>query len=460
MVLQRQTWTAKFRDADGRVVERSTGCRIREAAISKLKEFIRESEHVRSGIMSKTESEIARHANSFLPDQVDTYCDYLTRRGKAAKRIKFTKSYLLECMAGCGWKVLADLNTDQLQEYLDTKQESGASAAALNSRIEVFVAFGNWLAGKRMNGRQVNWQGEKRIAANPFDGFGKYDANSDRRRQRRALTEEELGRLLKIAEERPLRDSMTIRRGKRKGELSANLRPETVERLEQLGRGSLIYKTLLSTGLRKGELASITVGQCHLDGSRPYIDLHAADEKNRQGNDIPLRTDLAMELKAWIKERRERRESGAGDIIPLIQVPGNHHADKKLFDVPDGLLRILNRDLEAAGIEKVDKYGRTVDVHALRHSFGTMLSKSGVAPRTAQAAMRHSSIHLTMNTYTDPRLLDVHRAVESLPSLSAASGPEQQRATGSEDVSAQPQYAPKNLATRDNLSPFQTNRLR
>jgi site-specific recombinase XerD len=41
----------------------------------------------------------------------------------------------------------------------------------------------------------------------------------------------------------------------------------------------------------------------------------------------------------------------------------------------------------AAGIPKRDDRGRTVDVHALRHTFGTHLSKNGVAPRTAQAAM-------------------------------------------------------------------------
>ena len=31
--------------------------------------------------------------------------------------------------------------------------------------------------------------------------------------------------------------------------------------------------------------------------------------------------------------------------------------------------------------------------------------------------MRHSSIDLTMNTYTDPKLLDVQGAVEALPNL-------------------------------------------
>jgi len=45
------------------------------------------------------------------------------------------------------------------------------------------------------------------------------------------------------------------------------------------------------------------------------------------------------------------------------------------------------------------------------------LSLANVAPRTAQAAMRHSDIMLTMNTYTDARLLDTAAAVESLPML-------------------------------------------
>lgn len=64
---------------------------------------------------------------------------------------------------------------------------------------------------------------------------------------------------------------------------------------------------------------------------------------------------------------------------------------------------------------KRDGRGGTLDVHALRTTFGTMLSKGGVAPRTAQAAMRHSDIRLTMGVYTDPKLLDVRGALDALP---------------------------------------------
>lgn len=49
--------------------------------------------------------------------------------------------------------------------------------------------------------------------------------------------------------------------------------------------------------------------------------------------------------------------------------------------------------------------------------FATLMSRGGVAPSVAQAAMRHSSIDLTMSVYTDPRLLDVAGALRLLPDL-------------------------------------------
>ena len=93
---------------------------------------------------------------------------------------------------------------------------------------------------------------------------------------------------------------------------------------------------------------------------------------------------------------------------------GRRDRGAPVFVVPAGLLRIMDRDLKVAKIPKHDVDGCVVHVHALRHSFGTHLSLGGVLPRTAQAAMRHSNISLTMNTYTDSRLLDIASAVESI----------------------------------------------
>jgi hypothetical protein len=113
---------------------------------------------------------------------------------------------------------------------------------------------------------------------------------------------------------------------------------------------------------------------------------------------------------------------------------------------------VLDRDLATAGIPKRDERGRSVDVHALRHTFGTLLSKGGVTPRTAQAAMRHSTINLTMNTYTDPKLLDVAGAMEALPAIPLDGGPDRERiatkATGTNDYRPS-EFAPKFAPTPD-----------
>jgi len=118
-----------------------------------------------------------------------------------------------------------------------------------------------------------------------------------------------------------------------------------------------------------------------------------------------------------------------------MRLPVRLPDDAPLFDVPDGLVRVFNRDLRVAGIPKHDDRGRVLDIHSLRHTFGTHLSKGGVAPRVAQAAMRHSTLELTMNTYTDPRLLDVAGALDVLPTLPLDDRPEAQqaKATGTDD---------------------------
>jgi integrase len=263
-----------------------------------------------------------------------------------------------------------------------------------------------------------------RLALNPFASVPRADAKSNPKRKRRALTEAELVKLLDTAIRRPLIEARTVRHGKNKGQPLAKVHDEVAKQLERIGRErALIYKTLVLTGLRKRELASLTIGQLHLEGRCPYLELHAADEKNRSGSQVPLRSDLAADLAQWIADLQLAHTSNPEGSARVICLPMNAAASNKLpadtplFNVPAGLLRILDRDLKLAGIPKRDERGRTVDVHAMRHTFGTLLSKGGVAPRTAQAAMRHSTIDLTMNVYTDPKLLDVHGALDALPAL-------------------------------------------
>ncbi len=120
---------------------------------------------------------------------------------------------------------------------------------------------------------------------------------------------------------------------------------------------------------------------------------------------IPLRADLVDALHAHIDELQARADTKA------------LRHDTHLFPMPKDMIRVFDLDLAAASIPKHDERDRVVDLHALRHTFGTHLARAGVAPRVAMAAMRHSSLELTMNVYTDPALLDVAGAVEALPAF-------------------------------------------
>ena len=78
---------------------------------------------------------------------------------------------------------------------------------------------------------------------------------------------------------------------------------------------------------------------------------------------------------------------------------------------------MLKMDLEVAGIPYKDGAGRYADFHALRHTFVTNLYKSGVSPKVIQSLARHSTIGLTMDTYTHIGVYDERAALDKLPEL-------------------------------------------
>jgi integrase len=425
VILRAGTYTAKYRDSSGRVIEVATRCRDEGAARAILTDLERRSELVRAGVMTAGQDAAAGHESRPLAEHLAAYVEHLRAKGVNADRLVTTERRLEKVAEECKFGRLSDLAASELERWLLARRRQGASAAVWNGHRECWVAFANWC-------RRTH-----RLLENPFLLVPKADQKADPRRKRRALTEPELERLIEAARTRPLLVRGARNRGPKKGQSDARLTESTRKKLELLGHErALIYKTFVLTGLRRGELASLSVGQIDLGGPVAWATLDAADEKNREGSEIPLRADLAADLKDWLERRLKALQEEAkrkGEPIPVALPP-----DAKLFRVPEALVKILDRDLEAAGIPKRDARGRTVDVHALRHTFGTHLSKGGVPLRTAQAAMRHSDPSLTANVYTDPQLLDVAGALEALPALPLSGAARQQSvaAVGSGGASA------------------------
>lgn len=161
-----------------------------------------------------------------------------------------------------------------------------------------------------------------------------------------------------------------------------------------LGESPPMYsKTALSS---KSALYSLEKAWFALDGDMPSVTIQAANAKNRRQETQPLRLELTADLKAYFKEH-------AGDRRAFPTMRRGRGAE------------MLRPDLEAAGIPYKDASGLVFDFHALRHQFGTMLSRSGVPLAMAQKMMRHSVPKLTTNIYTHATLSDKADELAKLP---------------------------------------------
>jgi len=406
VLVEARTFTAKYRDGAGHVRKAATGCRSADAALIVLAELEKRAERVRCGSLTAAEDAVLDHRTTALATHVDAYLEHLgTKRGKGGKprtnatHVRNARFRLKHVITDCGFALLRDLSRPPLEKWANAREAEGMPANTLNGYLLAACAFGNWCVDT------------KRLTANPFARPPKRDGKANQRRPRRALTENELRRLLTVARLHPLaeygrptvklanadkREDKRSRRTWKRMPLTLDVltaaeghardalakRPDFIAELEHRGRErALTYKVLVLTGLRLNELRSLTVGHLELEGRAAFAVLDAADEKASRGADIPLRADLVADLRAWLGERLDAVWAAAGATeLPL---PPRLPHDAPLFNVPADLVRAFDRDLRVAGIPKRDDRGRVLDIHALRHTFGTHLSRGGVAPRVA-----------------------------------------------------------------------------
>ena len=442
------TFVAQYRDGSGLRQRAATGCKSRDAAFAVLADLQHRAEQVRSGVLTATEATIADHADTPIAEHINAYISHLTqKKGRGGKlktsvgHVQNVRRDLTTAAVECKFRRLRDLNREAVDAWVarlrhlpdapEADEEGNIlvprrpAPRTINAKLGSLTAWGNWLVDSR------------RLVSNPFTRLAKtagIDAGDDIRRRRRALTEAELLRLLAVARLRPVAEygRVTIRRddkptGKssratwKRADLTfdtigvaaergrTRVRPEVLSQLEQCGwERALLYLVLVTTGLRKGELSSLTVADVDLDDEHPAITLAAANAKNGKEARLPLRLDVAVELRAWIKQKPKHGDERSANR-------------DRLFYVPDKLVRILYRDLKAAGIPKLDRRGRIVDVHAFRGTFGTHLARAGVDPVMLKTLTRHGRIETALKFYVDDALLETDQAVAKLPAFSAGS---------------------------------------
>lgn len=123
-----------------------------------------------------------------------------------------------------------------------------------------------------------------------------------------------------------------------------------------------------------------------------------------------LSSDRAEKFLLWLVEKKK-----AWRVLQGKRLGREVSLAEPVFNMSRHILEHFRRDCLAASIPLKDDSGRIVDFHCLRHTTASLLSRAKVAPRAAQARLRHSDIRQTMKTYTHPELVDRTAAAETFP---------------------------------------------
>jgi integrase len=175
---------------------------------------------------------------------------------------------------------------------------------------------------------------------------------------------------------------------------------DEVERLLAVAdqRRKLVYRIALGTGLRSTELSLLVPNQINF--KKNTLTIEAEKTKNKKADMLPMRPDLVQAVKEWCELH---------GIEPQSRIFGFNS---------DSIRRSFYADLKKAAIDRIGADGRSIDVHSLRKTFGTMLANAGVPLTTTQRLMRHSTPLLTAKLYIDVEGVDMMQALEKLPEFS------------------------------------------
>lgn len=350
----------------------------------------------RDGTIDVAVERMAAHARAPLESHLGDYERAMQAKGNTADHTKQALKNIRFAAKIAEWKTIADIDHASLDLSIDRLRTAKKSHATINHHIRSSKAFSRWLLSNH------------RLARDPLVGVKLLNVAADRRGGRRALDDEELAALLRIAAEVP---SVTVehryirKAGPNKGDLRRGTRTFTIERRD------LLYLLAASTGLRFSEIKSLTPASFDSVSDPKTVTVEASYSKRRRRDVQPMRDDIAEAMRPFV-EAAPKREP----LWPKL---------------PDEIARVMAKDLEVAGVPVTDDAGRVADFHALRHTFITRLARSGVTPKVAQALARHSTITLTMDRYAHVALADTSKALASLPALPvAAAQPAALAATG------------------------------
>jgi site-specific recombinase XerC len=276
------------------------------------------------------------------------------------------RSQVCRIIETCKAKQISQLTPSRVQSALQELRAKGLSYRTCNQHLGAIKQFSRWL-----------WR-DGRASEYALAHLAAYNEALDHRHDRRALTDEELRKLIEAAENGP-------------------------ELYGISGRDrAILYRIAAGTGFRRNEIRSLTQESFDLDVAPPTVTVEAAYSKHRRRDVQPIRRDLADLLRPWLAWKKPGH--------PIIETSEWNWDDSS---------KMIQADLATAKVPFKDARGRFADFHSLRHTYITNIGRLPVSLKTHQELARHSQPALTMR-YTHTQLEDKVRALEALPAVKPA----------------------------------------
>ncbi|MEM7310634.1 MAG: site-specific integrase [Planctomycetota bacterium] len=267
-----------------------------------------------------------------------------------------------------------DVMPAAINEHIASRARDGAANQTINKEFGAVRALLNWAVAAGL------------VAQNPIAGVRSLPVGKAYQKlHRRALTDDELRRLLRAAFD--------------DDETSSGVVPQAP-----------LWLALAETAGRWGELTRSCWGDVD---ERTGLLLRAGTTKSRRERRVPLSARMLSELRRLRPFHHEVYGRLPRSSDPVFLTPTGSPWMKNRPNAH----RKLQRLLKLAGIPRANERGETVDIHSLRHTAATRLARAGVALTHAQRILGHSDPKLTAAVYTHLGSEDLREAIARVPDV-------------------------------------------
>ncbi len=315
MFKKRGKWYITFRSVpDGKHIQRKSGANKRTASLHEARMRLEWQTYQATGVYRDPKMDLP------IWNHVSPYLEQLAVR--VSQRRYDTVSARLGRAHSIDRQMRAEVLARELRRTF--------APATVDAYFQILKAFGNWMVD------------DGRATKNPYRALRRtFVRGRDETFVRRALSLDQVRRLAEAAPGR-----------------------------------AVLYYVAATTGLRAGELRSLTWDNVRLVGESKVWAIVLSGEHTKNGK------DAVIPVQPWVAEM----------LIPGL--PGCH-----LFLCEDIAAELVRLDATKAGIDIIDREGRVLDFHSLRSSAATILLTLGVPSDAVQEIMRHGSFDTTLAHY-------------------------------------------------------------